>query len=340
MNTILVTGGCGFIGSNFIRLQRELDPNLRIINVDKLTYAGNLENLAGFENDENYVFAKGDIGDAEFISGLLEEWSPAAVINFAAESHVDRSILDSGPFIQTNIVGTQVLLDACRKMKIPRYLQVSTDEVYGSLGAEGLFTEETPLAPNSPYSSSKAAADLLVRAYCHTFGFPGMITRCSNNYGPYQFPEKIIPLFIANLLEDKKVPVYGKGENIRDWIHVRDHCRGIDAALRNGKPGEVYNFGGNCELRNIDLTKRLLKALDKPESLIEYVTDRPGHDLRYAIDCTKAERELDWRPEIDFETGLAETIAWYRENAGWVERVRSGEYREYYQKQYGDRLSE
>jgi dTDP-glucose 4,6-dehydratase len=340
MKTLLVTGGCGFIGSNFIRLERELDAELKIINVDKLTYAGNLENLADLKEDGYYLFAKGDIGDAAFIANLIAEHSPDAVVNFAAESHVDRSILDSGPFVQTNIVGTQVLLDACRKAEISRYLQVSTDEVYGSLGAEGLFTEETPLAPNSPYSSSKAAADLLVRSYFHTFDLPAIITRCSNNYGPYQFPEKLIPLFVSNLLADKKIPVYGKGENVRDWIHVLDHCRGIDAALRHGQVGEVYNFGGNCELQNIELTKLLLQALDKPESMIEHVTDRPGHDLRYAIDCRKAKQELDWEPQVDFETGLAETIKWYQENSGWVERVRSGEYRDYYQQQYGDRLSE
>jgi dTDP-glucose 4,6-dehydratase len=340
MNTLLVTGGCGFIGSNYIRLERDIDPGLTIVNVDKLTYAGNPENLAGLEEDPHYVFRHGDICDREFMAAVLAEFSPDAVINFAAESHVDRSILDSGPFIQTNIVGTQVLLDASRKCEIPRYVQVSTDEVYGSLGAEGYFTEETPLAPNSPYSASKASADLLVRSYCHTFGFPGLITRCSNNYGPYQFPEKIIPLFIANLMEDKSVPVYGKGENVRDWIHVLDHCRGIDAALRKGKTGDVYNFGGKCELKNIDLTKKLLAALGKPESLIEYVTDRPGHDLRYAIDCSKAERELGWKPEISFETGLAETILWYRENSAWVARVRSGEYLRYYEEQYGSRLPE
>lgn len=338
MHTILVTGGCGFIGSNFVRLEREIDPGLKIVNVDKLTYAGNPENLADLENDPQYEFRHGDICDAEFVLQVLQEFSLDAVINFAAESHVDRSILDSGPFIQTNIVGTQVLLDACRKFEVPLYLQVSTDEVYGSLGAEGLFTEDTPLAPNSPYSSSKASADLLVRAYFHTFGFPGIVTRCSNNYGPYQFPEKLIPLFIANLLEDNKVPVYGKGENVRDWIHVRDHCRGIDAALRKGVAGEIYNFGGKCELKNIDLTKKLLAALNKPDSLIEYVTDRPGHDLRYAIDCAKAERELGWTPEIDFETGLAETISWYQENSRWVARVRSGEYLHYYEEQYGSRL--
>jgi len=261
------------------------------------------------------------------------------VINFAAESHVDRSILDSGPFVQTNIVGTQVLMDACRAAGVPRFIQVSTDEVYGSLGPEGYFTEETPLAPNSPYSASKAAADLLLRSYCHTFGFPGLITRCSNNYGPYQFPEKLIPLFISNAMNDQPLPVYGTGENVRNWIHVLDHCRGIDAVLRRGRVGEVYNFGGHAEMKNIDLTRLLLELLGKPESLIRFVQDRPGHDLRYAIDCSKAERELGWRPQVDFRTGLEETIRWYQDHAEWVERVRSGAYREYYEKQYGQRLS-
>ena len=262
-----------------------------------------------------------------------------AVVNFAAESHVDRSILDSTPFIRTNVLGTQVLLDACRKHKVPRYVQVSTDEVYGSLGDTGYFTEETPLAPNSPYSASKAAADLLVRAAVHTFGFPGIITRCSNNYGPYQFPEKIIPLFIANAMQDQSLPVYGQGTNVRDWIHVHDHCRGIEAALRKGKVGEVYNFGGECELKNLDLTKRLLAALGKPESLIRYVTDRPGHDQRYAIDCSKARRELGWKPEATFDEGLRETIDWYLSNQGWTDRIRSGEYRKYYDEQYAARLT-
>ena len=287
MKTLLVTGGCGFIGSNFVRQQLQTYPDVEIVNVDKLTYAGNLENLADIENDTRYRFEKGDICDRDFIDRVLTSSPIDAVINFAAESHVDRSILDSGPFIQTNIVGTQVLLDASRKANISRYLQVSTDEVYGALGADGYFTEDTPLAPNSPYSASKTAADLLVRSYFHTYGFPAVTTRCSNNYGPYQFPEKLIPLFISNALKDEALPVYGKGNNVRDWIHVLDHCRGIDAALRNGEPGEVYNFGGNSELQNLELTFRLLDALDKPRTLIRHVEDRAGHDFRYAIDTTR-----------------------------------------------------
>ena len=340
MQRIIVTGGCGFIGSNFVRHLLATDPGLAIVNIDKLTYAGNPENLADIESDSRYTFKQGDICDAAFVDGVLSEGPVDAVVNFAAESHVDRSILDSGPFIQTNIVGTQVLLDAARKREVPRYVQVSTDEVYGSLGDEGFFTEETPLAPNSPYSASKTAADLLVRSYCHTFNFPGIITRCSNNYGPYQFPEKLLPLFISNLMADKPVPVYGKGENVRDWIHVLDHCRGIEAALRKGKVGEVYNFGGKCEMQNIALTKLLLKLLGKPESLITYVKDRPGHDLRYAIDCSKAERELGWAPQITFEQGLNETIQWYQNHTAWVDHIKSGEYMKYYEQQYGERMSE
>ncbi|WP_437205185.1 dTDP-glucose 4,6-dehydratase [Planctomicrobium sp. SH664] len=338
MQTIVVTGGCGFIGSNFIRHLLATDPQLTIYNLDKLTYAGNPENLADIESDSRYHFRRGDIGDREFVTGLLQESRADAVVNFAAESHVDRSIIDSGPFVSTNIVGTQVLMDACRQQKVSRYLQVSTDEVYGSLGAEGFFTEETPLAPNSPYSSSKAAADLLVRSYVHTFQFPAIITRCSNNYGPYQFPEKLIPLFISNALRGESLPVYGQGTNVRDWIHVLDHCRGIELALRKGQIGEVYNFGGRTELTNIALTRLLLKLLDKPESLIRYVADRPGHDLRYAIDCTKAERELGWQPQIPFEQGLQETIDWYLQHPDWVSRIRSGDYLKYYASQYGDRL--
>ncbi len=338
LHRILVTGGCGFIGSNFVRLMLDTYPELTVVNLDKLTYAGNPENLADFDDCDRYIFHKGDIGDRVCLEELLGAHSFDAVINFAAESHVDRSILDSAPFVQTNIVGTQVLMDVCRSRNIPRYVQVSTDEVYGSLGKEGFFIEETPLAPNSPYAASKTSADLLVRAYCHTFEFPAIITRCSNNYGPYQFPEKLIPLFIANALEDKQLPVYGKGENVRDWIHVLDHCRGIDAALRKGNVSEVYNFGGRCEMTNIALTKMLLKLLGKPESLIRYVTDRPGHDLRYAIDCAKAERELGWRPSVSFEEGLQETIDWYRDHEDWVNRIRSGAYRGYYEQQYGDRL--
>jgi dTDP-glucose 4,6-dehydratase len=338
MNRILVTGGCGFIGSNFVRHLLTTEPDCVVLNIDKLTYAGNPDNLADIDYDTRYIFRRGDICDREFVDRVFREGTVDAVVNFAAESHVDRSILDSSPFVQTNIVGTQVLLDASRKYRVSRYLQVSTDEVYGSLGAEGAFTEETPLAPNSPYSASKAAADLLVRGYHHTYGFPALITRCSNNYGPYQFPEKLLPLFISNAMQNRELPVYGKGENVRDWIHVLDHCRGIKAVLDRGKSGEIYNFGGRSEMRNIDLTKLLLKLLNKPESLIRYVQDRPGHDLRYAIDCSKAERELNWSPQIDFETGLRETIEWYEQNAEWVERIKSGEYSAYYDQQYGDRM--
>jgi dTDP-glucose 4,6-dehydratase len=338
MQRIVVTGGSGFIGSNFIRHMHAAHPGLTIINIDKLTYAGNAENLAGLEDSPRYVFRKGDIVDRAFVDEVLAEGTIDAVLNFAAESHVDRSILDSGPFVTTNIVGTQTLLDACRKANVPRYVQISTDEVYGSLGADGAFTESTPLAPNSPYSASKAAADMLVRAYVHTFHFPAVVTRCSNNYGPYQFPEKIIPLFIANALQGQSLPVYGQGENVRDWIHVLDHCRGIEAALLKGKVGEVYNFGGRTELTNIALTRLLLQLLGKPETLIRYVADRPGHDLRYAIDCSKAERELGWRPQATFETGLKETIDWYLAHGDWVARIRSGEYQTYYERQYGGRL--
>lgn len=338
MRRILVTGGCGFIGSTFVRLELGTYPDLEVVNLDKLTYAGNLENLSSIADDPRYRFVRGDITDRELVGKLINEGGFDAVVNFAAESHVDRSLLDSGPFIQTNVVGTQVLLDASRQAKVGRFVQISTDEVYGSLGATGFFTEETPLAPNSPYSASKAAADLLVRAYCHSFDFPGIITRCSNNYGPYQFPEKLIPLFISNALADQPLPVYGTGLNVRDWIHVQDHCRGIDAALRRGRPGEVYNFGGRQEKTNLEITGLLLRLLDKPASLIRYVADRPGHDLRYAIDCSKAESELIWNSEVAFETGLQETITWYRQNAAWVERIKSGAYLAYYEEQYGARL--
>jgi dTDP-glucose 4,6-dehydratase len=339
-------------------------PDTTIVNLDKLTYAGNAENLADVEEVKSrsaegesedaiapasllphsalplptYSFLHGDIADQSLVEPLIADGQFDAVINFAAESHVDRSILDSGPFVQTNIVGTQVLLDACRKANVPRFVQISTDEVYGSLGADGAFTEETPLAPNSPYSASKTAADLLVRAYCHTFGFPGIITRCSNNYGPYQFPEKVIPLFLANALDDKPLPVYGTGANVRDWIHVLDHCRGIDAALERGRVGEVYNFGGSAELTNLELTHLLLDLLGKPRSLIRFVTDRPGHDLRYAIDWSKANRELGWSPQTNFRDGLQSTIGWYRANPEWIARIRSGEYRRYYEEQYATRL--
>ena len=335
---LLVTGGCGFIGSTFVRLELNAHPALQIVNLDKLTYAGNLENLSSVAANPRYQFVRGDITDRNLVDNLIGDGEFDAVVNFAAESHVDRSLLDSGPFIQTNVIGTQVLLDASRQAKVSRYLQVSTDEVYGSLGASGFFTEDTPLAPNSPYSASKAAADLLVRAYCHSFDFPGIITRCSNNYGPYQFPEKLIPLFISNALADQPLPVYGTGLNVRDWIHVADHCRGLSAALRQGRVGEVYNFGGRQEQTNLEITHLLLEHLQKPDTLIKYVTDRPGHDQRYAIDCTKAETQLAWQPQVPFKTGLRETIDWYLQNGDWVQRIKSGAYLKYYEEQYGTRL--
>ena len=322
MPTVLVTGGCGFIGSNFVRHLLATDAAVAVVNLDALTYAGNLANLADLANDPRYTFIKGDITSRDDVRSAMRR-GVTDVIHFAAESHVDRSIQDSGPFVRTNVLGTQVLLDAAREFAVTKYVQVSTDEVYGSLGATGLFTEETPLHPNSPYSASKAAADLLVQAYHHTFGLPAVTTRCSNNYGPYQFPEKLIPLFVTRLLNDETVPVYGDGQQIRDWIHVLDHCRGVGAAWRKGKPGEVYNFGGRCEMANLDLTKLLLKLLGKPDTLIEYVKDRLGHDRRYAIDCTKAERELGWAPQATFDAGLRETIAWYQANAAWVSDLKS-----------------
>lgn len=337
MLPLLVTGGCGFIGSNFIRYLLDTDPSQPIVNFDALTYAGNLANLQDVEGHPRYRFVRGNITDRAAVRRVLEE-GVCGVINFAAESHVDRSIHDSGPFLHTNVLGTQVLLDAAREFKVAKYVQVSTDEVYGSLGDTGAFTEETPLAPNSPYSASKAAADLLVRSYVHTFHMPAVITRCSNNYGPYQFPEKIIPLFISNLLRDEPVPVYGDGLNVRDWIHVLDHCAAIDRVWRHGRVGEVYNVGGHCELTNLALTHALLDAVGKPRSLIRYVKDRPGHDRRYAIDSGKIERELGWKPTIPFTQGLRSTVHWYRTHANWIETIRNGDYRNYYERQYG-RLS-
>jgi dTDP-glucose 4,6-dehydratase len=336
MPTLLVTGGCGFIGSNFVRHLLETDPAVSVINFDCLTYAGNLENLAGIAQHPRYRFVRGDITDRTAVEGAVRG-GVDAIINFAAESHVDRSIMDSAPFVRTNVQGTQVLLDVARQQKVRRFVQVSTDEVYGSLGRDGYFTETTPLHPNSPYSASKAAADLLVLSYVHTFGIDALITRCSNNYGPYQFPEKLIPLFISNLMRNEPVPVYGDGMQVRDWIHVRDHCAGIDAALRKGKSGEIYNFGGRCEKPNLELTHLLLELLGKPRTLIKHVQDRLGHDRRYAIDCSKAERELGWQPRISFDRGLRETIDWYKANEDWVRNVRSGEYLKYYERQYGNR---
>ncbi|HYH63822.1 MAG TPA: dTDP-glucose 4,6-dehydratase [Urbifossiella sp.] len=334
MSTLLVTGGCGFIGSNFVRHLLATDPGVTVVNLDALTYAGNLANLAGVDKNPRYTFVKGDITDRDTVRAVMGK-GVTDVIHFAAESHVDRSIQDSGPFLRTNVIGTQLLLDAAREFGVKKYVQVSTDEVYGSLGDTGLFTEETPLHPNSPYSASKAGADMLVQAYQHTFGLPAVITRCSNNYGPYQFPEKLIPLFVTNILADQPIPVYGDGQQVRDWIHVMDHCTGVEAAWRKGVPGEVYNFGGKCEKTNLDLTHTLLDLLGKPRSLIKYVKDRPGHDRRYAIDCAKAERELGWAPAWTFERGIRETIDWYAANAAWVAGIKTKDYLSYYEKQYG-----
>jgi dTDP-glucose 4,6-dehydratase len=334
MTTILVTGGCGFIGSNFIHYLLEAEPEVEIVNFDCLTYAGNLANLADLAKQPRYRFVKGDITDRVAVEAAVRG-TVRHIIHFAAESHVDRSIHDSGPFVRTNVIGTQVLLDAARAHQVERFVHVSTDEVYGTLGDTGYFTEETPLAPNSPYSASKAASDLLVRSYVHTFHLPAVITRCSNNYGPYQFPEKLIPLFISNLMRDEQVPVYGDGLNVRDWIHVRDHCAAIHRVWKAGRAGEVYNIGGRCEKTNLQLTHDLLAAVGKPASLIKYVKDRPGHDRRYAIDCAKIERELGWTPRVPFEQGLRDTVAWYRAHADWVAAIRTGEYLKYYAKQYG-----
>lgn len=334
---ILVTGGAGFIGSNFVNYMVDKYADYSIVNVDALSYAGNLENLKQSEGKSNYQFVKADITDAAAMDRLIGD-GVDAIINFAAESHVDRSITNPGVFVQTNIQGTQVLLDAARKYKVHKYVQVSTDEVYGSLGEDGYFTETTPLAPNSPYSASKAGADLLVLAYHETYGLPVNITRCSNNYGPFHFPEKLIPLMIINALNDKPLPVYGDGKNVRDWLHVSDHCTAIDLVLHKGVSGEIYNVGGHNEKRNVEVVKEILQQLGKPESLIQYVEDRLGHDHRYAIDPTKLQQELRWTPNYTFETGLKETIQWYLENREWWENIISGDYQNYYEQQYGDKL--
>mgnify|MGYP000604465995 FL=1 len=333
---ILVTGGAGFIGSNFVKYMLDTYPEDQIVNLDVLTYAGNLENLSDIEDDPRYTFVKGDITDRDTVEEIVGD-GVDVIVNFAAESHVDRSIEDPGVFVRTNVMGTQVLLDAAKAHNISRYVQVSTDEVYGALGATGMFTEGMPLSPNSPYSASKAGADMLVRSYGKTFGLSVNITRCSNNYGPYQFPEKLIPLMIANALEDKDLPVYGDGMQVRDWLHVKDHCRAIDTVLRKGKPGEIYNVGGNNEKANIEIVNLILETLEKPESLIKHVTDRPGHDRRYAIDNTKITTELGWLPSCTFEEGMKETIEWYLKNRNWWERIRSGAYQAYYERMYANR---
>ncbi|MBQ4325115.1 MAG: dTDP-glucose 4,6-dehydratase [Clostridia bacterium] len=338
--TILVTGGAGFIGSNFVYYQLEKHPEDTVVCVDKLTYAGNLSTLERALKNPRFHFEKVDICDKQEIERVFETYKPDIVVNFAAESHVDRSIEDPGIFLRTNILGTQVLMDASLKYGVKRYHQVSTDEVYGDLPLDRpdlFFTEETPIHTSSPYSSSKAGADLLVGAYFRTFGLPVTISRCSNNYGPYHFPEKLIPLMIANALADKPLPVYGEGLNVRDWLYVEDHCKAIDLIIRNGRVGEVYNIGGHNEMRNIDIVKMICKALGKPESLITYVADRKGHDMRYAIDPTKIHRELGWLPETKFADGIEKTIQWYLDNKEWWQEIISGEYQNYYEKMYGNR---
>ncbi len=331
---LLVTGGAGFIGANYVRMLLERGGD-RVVNLDLLTYAGNLENLAGCEDRPEYRFVRGDVRDRALLDRLLAEERIEAVVHFAAESHVDRSIDDPREFLDSNILGTQTLLEAARRAGVTRFLQVSTDEVYGSLGPTGLFCEDTPLAPNSPYAASKAAADLVCRAYHHTYGFPVLITRCSNNYGPYQFPEKLIPLMIANALEGRPLPIYGDGRNVRDWLYVRDHCEAVDVVLRRGRPGEIYNVGGNNEMQNIQIVRLLLELLGKDESQIAFVKDRPGHDRRYAIDATRIRDELGWAPRHRFRDGIRATVDWYLANRAWWEKVRSGAYRDYYDHLYG-----
>jgi dTDP-glucose 4,6-dehydratase len=335
---VLVTGGCGFIGSNLVRYLRRNRPGWKIINLDKLTYAGNLENLRDLENDAGHCFARADIADREAVQRLIGLHSVDAILHLAAESHVDRSILGADVFVHTNVFGTQVLLEACQQGAVKRFVMVSTDEVYGSLPSTGRFDECSPLAPSSPYSASKAGADLLALAYHRTFGVDVVVTRCSNNYGPYQFPEKLIPLMIVNALHDQPLPVYGDGGNVRDWLHVQDHCQALLLALEAGRAGEVYNIGGGTELPNIEIVKRILALLNKSERLIRFVKDRPGHDRRYAIDASKAKAQLGWSPAHSFEQGLEETVHWYVDNQSWWKNVISGAYQQYYEKQYRARL--
>ncbi|MBT8386258.1 MAG: dTDP-glucose 4,6-dehydratase [Ignavibacteria bacterium] len=334
MKNILITGGAGFIGSNFINYILDEHSDYNIVNLDKLTYAGNLENLVTSEGKKNYKFVKGDIANAELVNSLFQKYDINYVINFAAESHVDRSILDSEIFFRSNVLGTNVLLEAARKFSTEKFVQISTDEVYGSLGAEGLFTEDTPIHPNSPYSVSKASADMMALAFYHTYGVPVVITRCSNNYGPFQFPEKLIPLMIINSLNGKKLPVYGDGMNIRDWIYVADHNKAIERVFEKGMIGEVYNIGASTEMPNIEIIKLILNKLGKSEDMINFVKDRPGHDRRYAIDSSKIKNELGWEPLFSFEEAISNTIEWYLNNKNWWYRIISGDYQKYYETQY------
>jgi dTDP-glucose 4,6-dehydratase len=350
MSTVLVTGGAGFIGANFVHYLRRQRPEWTIINLDLLTYAGNPENLAELEEDPGHILVPGDIADQQLMASLFSRYGITRVVHFAAETHVDRSIMDPGVFVRTNVLGTYNLLEAARHAwqglegEEPRFLQISTDEVYGSLGPQDPpFTEETPYSPNSPYAASKAGADFLVRSYFHTYGFPALITNCSNNYGPYQFPEKLIPFAISQALAGKPVPIYGAGTNIRDWIYVEDHCRAVLTVLEQGRPGETYNIGGRQERPNLELVRLLLKLLKEmrpdlgnPEELITFVPDRPGHDWRYALSIDKIEKELGWRPQVDLEEGLRRTLNWYLTHGDWLERVRSGAYRDYLKRQYGE----
>lgn len=333
---LLVTGGAGFIGSNFVRYFLKAHPDVTLVNLDKLTYAGNLDNLSGVDSPGHYRFVRGDVRDADLVDGLLSEGIDA-IIHFAAESHVDRSIADAREFILTNVEGSFTLLDAARRRRVSRFIQVSTDEVYGSVKQGERATEQSPLAPNSPYAASKAAADLVVRSFWQTYRYPAIVTRCSNNYGPYQFPEKLMPLMISNALEDRKLPVYGDGLNERDWIFVDDHCRALERVLESGEPGEIYNIGAGEPVPNLEVVRRLLGILNKGEDLIEFVIDRPGHDRRYGLDTGKIARELGWRPKVSLDEGLNRTIEWYRGHPDWVRNTRSGEYRSFYEKYYQNR---
>ncbi|MBL7215764.1 MAG: dTDP-glucose 4,6-dehydratase [Phycisphaerae bacterium] len=337
MKRILVTGGAGFIGANFVRLVLDEHPDTFVLNLDVLTYAGNLENLKGYTDNPIHVFVKGDICDADLVANLIDEHKIEAIVNFAAESHVDRSLVEPGVFIETNVKGTLTLLKIALDKKLERFLQVSTDEVYGSLGADGFFTETTPLSPNSPYSASKASADMLVAAFGHSWGLPYNITRCSNNYGPFQFPEKMIPLMINNALNDKALPIYGDGLYVRDWLYVYDHCTAIWNVLTQARAGTIYNIGGNNEKTNLEVVRLILDRLNKPESLIRHVKDRPGHDRRYAIDSSKVMRELGWKPTVTFEEGINKTIDWYLANTDWLNHVVSGQYQQYYEDMYSGR---
>lgn len=337
MRTVLVTGGAGFIGSNFVRMVLQEHRDIRVVNLDKLTYAGNLENLADCRNHPNHIFVKGDICDAPMVSEIVNKYQIDAIINFAAESHVDRSLVEPGVFIETNIYGTLTLLKIALEKKMERFVQISTDEVYGSLGPDGKFTEMTPLSPNSPYSASKAAADMLVRAFGHSWGLRYNITRCSNNYGPYQFPEKMIPLMINNALNDKPLPVYGDGLHVRDWLYVYDHCTAVWDVFIKAQPGTIYNIGGSNEKHNLDVVRLILSHLRKPESLITYVKDRPGHDRRYAIDSSKIMSDLNWKLSLQFEEGISKTIQWYLDHKDWLNHIVSGQYQEYYKTMYSNR---